>query len=250
VTDFAISPDGRTVVYRANASGAPQFDLFSVPIQGHRAVRRSTGEAGGGVARLTQVANNRQVATDFRFSFDGKQVLYRANVTRANTFDVFRVAVGGRSAPVRVSTVPADRTTTSFALGPDQSRVVYIANSLLPGTFELFSVALGGGPAVRLDPKIALLGGSGDVSSFRIDVHSRRVVYLADRDVDELRELFAVPIDGSAPAERLNRPLPANGDVESDYALLPGGRVLYRADQEKNDVLELFVSLERPVLPR
>jgi len=250
VTDFAISPDGRTVVYRANVSGAPQYDLFSVPVQGHRALRRSGGEAGAGVVRLTQVASRREVAPGFSFCADGNQVLYRANVTRGTTFDVFRVAVDGSSAPVRLSDVGADHTTTSFASSPDQSRVVYIANAVLPGAFELFSVPFGGGPSVRLDPPIPLPSVFREVSSFRIDAHSRRVVYLADRDVDEVRELFAVPIDGSAPAERLNGRLPTGGDVESGYALLPGGRVLYRADQEKNDLLELFVSLERPVLPR
>jgi hypothetical protein len=88
------------------------------------------------------------------------------------------------------------------------------------------------------------------VSSYRIDPRSRRVFYLADRNADNVLELFDAPLDASAPAERLNSSLPWGGGVEADFVPLPGGRTLYRADQGTNDVLELLVSLERPVLPR
>jgi hypothetical protein len=48
------------------------------------------------------------------------------------------------------------------------------------------------------------------------------VVYVADRDVDEVYELFSVPIDGSASPIRLNGPLGANEDVGATW-ISPGG---------------------------
>lgn len=93
------------------------------------------------------------------------------------------------------------------------------------------------------------------MSSFRIDPDTMRVVYLADRNADQVFELFAVPLDASASPRRLNRGLPAGGDVQSDFISIPGGRVLFRADLDGNDVFELFLSFlgslrdGRPQLP-
>jgi Tol biopolymer transport system component len=251
VLDFAISPDGRAVVYRANAPGQDQLDLFRVPIEGlDPPARRTSGEIRkGSRIRLSQLPDAYQTESDYAFTADGTQVLFRINSPGApQRFDLFRVPADGSSAPVRLSDeLPSRRqTVSSFALSPDQSRVVYLSDAVAWQRFELFSVPLAGGPVVRLDS----LPSFADVSSYRIDPLSRRVVYLADRIADEALELFEVPLDGSAPAERLNMPLPANGDVESDFVPLLGGRTLYRADQTTNDVLEVFVSQEWRILPR
>ncbi len=88
------------------------------------------------------------------------------------------------------------------------------------------------------------------VTSFALSPDQTRVVYLADAVTNGVLELFAVPLDGSEPAKRLNGPLPVGGNVASDFFLLPGGRTLYRADQETNDVLELFVALAHKILPK
>jgi len=250
VFDFAISPDGRAVAYRANALGLSQFDLFLVPIGSSRPrLRGANGETrSGAVIRLSQLPGARRVETDYRFSADGTELLFRVNNPNLTArYDVYRVPADGSSVPVQLSApLTSNRTVTTFALSPDESRVVYVADAVTNDVFELFSVPLAGGPVLRLDPLPAFA----DVSSFRIDAHSERVVTHVDRNADGVLELFGVPIDGSAPVERLNGPLPANADVESDYVLLPLGRTLYRADQETNDILELFVSLGHKIFPK
>jgi hypothetical protein len=72
-------------------------------------------------------------------------------------------------------------------------------------------------------------------------------VYTADQDVDEVYELYSVPIDASASPVKLNGPLVAGGDVllESTSTLRvqitpDGTRVLYVADQDTDEVLELY----------
>jgi len=216
-----------------------------VPIEGRRFLRRADGEIHTGVVRLTQLPSGS--VKEFLVSADGSQVLYLANPGPATTSELFRGPADGSSPPVRLSNpLGLNRTVTSFALSPDQSRVVYLADELANDVFEIFSVPFAGGPVLRLDP----LPSFADVSSFRIDVRSERVVFLANRNSAGDLELFTVPLDGSAAAKRLSDPPTAGGDVQSDYLPLRGGRTLYRADQGTNDVLELFVSLERPVLPR
>lgn len=248
VLDFVTSPDGRAVLYRTNALGQNQLDLFLVPIEGLQpAVMSEDGVSRKGKRlRLSQFSPGRQVGPDYAFGADGTQVLFRANRPASTArFDLYGVPADGSSLPLQLSDPQAgDRTVGSFALDPDESRAVYVSDAVTDEVFELFSVPLAGGPAARLAPLPAFA----DVSSFRIAPRAR-VVYMADRNADGVLELFAVPIDGSAPAERLNATLPAGGDVESDYVPL-AGRTLYRADQGTNDVVELFVSREMHVLPR
>ncbi len=244
VTHFAISPDGERVVYRADQVNNGQFDLFSVPVQGKRPpLRHLDGTVRRDLVRLTMLPAGRRVEPDFLVSADGAQVIYRANPAEATSVELFRVPIHGGAGPVQLSALlAAGGDVISFALSPDQSRVVYLADQRADQVFELFSVPLvgsGGGPVLALDTLPAFA----DVTSFRIDPDSQRVVYLADRDVDDVLELFAVPLDGSAPPRRVNPPLPAGGGIQAGFVLIPGDRVLYRADQESNDVFELFLGL-------
>jgi hypothetical protein len=74
------------------------------------------------------------------------------------------------------------------------------------------------------------------------------VVYRADQDVDEVYELYSVPVTGPQGAsERLSGPMPADGDVDfaPSYHFSPNSRwVTYVADQETEGVSELFISGE------
>ena len=100
--------------------------------------------------------------------------------------------------------------------------------------------SLAGGSAVVLDP----LPSFADVSEYRIDPESLHVVYRADRLVNSRDELFAVPLDASAPPVRLSRPFDVTGAVQDDFRLAPGGRTFYRADHDQVNAFELYVDLE------
>jgi len=249
VLDFAISPDATTVVYRANPRGSTQYDLYSVPIDGPLPAHGTlTGQRRHGPVRLlTRFPSARAAEPDYAFDASGTEVLLRARTLNNFKYELFRVPVDASSVPLRLSAaLTSSQSVDAFALSADQDRVVYRADAVLDDVFELFSVPFAGGAATRLDPLPAFA----DVSAFQIDVAAGRVVYRADRDVDGRIELYEVPLDGSAGARRLNGTLPAGGNVEPDVTVLPAGRTLYRADQRENDVFGLFVTLDRPVLPR
>jgi Tol biopolymer transport system component len=68
-----------------------------------------------------------------------------------------------------------------------------------------------------------------------------RVVYRADQQTNDVLELYSAPIDGSAPAVKLNGALAAGGDVQAEFRISADGtRVLYRADQTTTGITELF----------
>lgn len=238
VADFALTPDGKRVVYRADQVSDNRLDLFSVPIEGSQpphgqpdGVRRSR------VTILSAVPSGRAVEQGWSISPDGAQVVFRANADAAGELELYRVPVDGSVAPVQLSAVlVANGDVLSFAIAPDQSRVVYRADQRVDEVIELFSAPFLGGTVVEL----ALLPNFADVSAFQIASDSSDVVFLADRDTNAVSELYRVPLDGSGPAVKVNASLPVGGAVQPDFVALDDG-TLYRADQEENDVYELFL---------
>jgi Tol biopolymer transport system component len=130
---------------------------------------------------------------------------------------------------------------------------VYVADQDADEVVELYSVPIIGGASVKLNPPLA--GSKGDVrgaapempNPFRISPDSRRVVYVADQDTDNVYELYSVPIAGGRSA-KLN-PVLAGGRGEIRGAdnmvanpflvTADSRRVLYLADQETVGVMEL-----------
>jgi len=240
VADFRLAPAGTYVVFRADAAADERFELYSVllldlPRSGafHSrplAVRR----------RLTSLAGTQCVQPDYEISSSGRVVVYRADVQAPGSFGLFAVPIDGSTAPVPIG-LAAGESVVSFHVSSDSTRVVYLAERA-DHLLELRSVPITGGSAVTLD----LLPDFAALDAFQIAPDSRHVVYRADRASDDVMELFGVPLDGSAPPQRLNAGLPPGGSVEPDFVALPGGRALYRADQEEDEVFELFLGALRP----
>ncbi|KPL07519.1 hypothetical protein AMJ85_09360 [candidate division BRC1 bacterium SM23_51] len=79
----------------------------------------------------------------------------------------------------------------------------------------------------------------GNVFSYRISDDSRWVVYAADQETDEARDIFSVPIDGGVPV-RLNAALPA-GVAVLQYGISPDSkRVVYAATQNSLTVTDMY----------
>jgi hypothetical protein len=81
----------------------------------------------------------------------------------------------------------------------------------------------------------------GDVTSFGVSPDGANVIYLADRDVNDVIELFRVPISGGA-ATQLNPNFlgPPVRDVLSFQISPDSSRVIYMADQDADELVELF----------
>jgi hypothetical protein len=147
----------------------------------------------------------------------------------------------------------------AFELVPAAGLVVFVADPSAPGVFELFRAPLAGGaPAVRLG---AAPPPGGDVDAgFRVTAGGERVVYVADHAVDDVFELWSIPLDplsGNVPVRLSANPVAGGGVARAaprladDGTFEPrpqfelgadGARVVYRADQELDEVFELFAA--------
>ena len=212
---FVISPDSKRVVFRVDLLSGDD-PLYTVPI-------------GGGTARQLDVA-----ASDVVVTPDSSRVVYRS-VGPSSTLLLRSVPIGGGT-PIEYGTNTLDHLVT-----PDSKQVVFQSDQNTAGVYELFAAPLSGGAATNLSGPMVE---GGDVSygpnrGFTVTSDGSRAVYRADRRVDEVYELFSVPITGGT-STVLNGSLVAGGDVD-DFTLSPDGtRVIYRANQDIFDFHELF----------
>ena len=78
-----------------------------------------------------------------------------------------------------------------------------------------------------------------DRVDYQISSDSRTVAFMADKETDDVNELYAVPITGTTPI-KLNPALVAGGDVRA-FQFTPDGQfVIYTADQEVSNRVELY----------
>lgn len=225
--DFAFSPDGARVVYRAAGETPGKVELHSVPAAGGSAPVRLNGTlpAAGDVM-------------GFVFSPDGSRVVYLADQQVDERFELYSVPVtGGTPVPLNGPLVAGgDIPRGDFAVAPDGARVVYRADQAEDERFELYSVPLTGGAAVKLNGALDV---GGDILDFAFTPDGSRVVYRGDQQTDGAFELYAVPVAGGA-AVRVSDPLVPGGRVFSGYSISPdGSHVAYLADREFASRVEL-----------
>jgi Tol biopolymer transport system component len=230
-----VSPLEDLVVFADLQSGL--YGLHTVPVDGSTLPVALTAPLGS--------------IYDVEFTPAGDRIVFSGQFATANPPELWSVpATGG--APVRLTPpLAGNRAVTAFVLTPDGARIVYCADQDVNDVFELYSVPIAGGASVKLSGTMTS-GGDVDVdfSSYPFQLQAAispdgtRVIYRADQAIDEVFELFSAPIDGSAPAVRLNAPLSGfKSVVRSEFLFtLDGARVVYVADQEASFRPELYLA--------
>ncbi len=114
------------------------------------------------------------------------------------------------------------------------SRVVYLSTY---SGYRLRNIPIDGG--ARTD--IASVPSGRFIEGVLFTPDLARVVFRADKDIAGVFELYGAPVDGSAPAVKLNTPLPSGRDVFRAFALsADGARAVYAANQDSAGALQLF----------
>jgi len=237
VLDFAISADDLHVVYRADRGTDGVNELYRVAITGGASRRLSAPPvAGGGVAAGYVIAP------------DSARVVYLADQTIDQVVELFSTPILGGLAPVKLNGAldpgRPDGDVETYRLTPDGSAVVYTAAGETPDVFELYRAPVGGGAVVKLSGPFVAGGNMLSETSWELSADGAFVVYLATQEDPDVPELFSVPTDGSAPAHKLNGPVPVSGGqagVRAFELTADGQRVVYRS-QHNHSVAELFVT--------
>lgn len=229
IRDIAAAPDFTRAFYIADSLVAGRDELWSVPTAGGTPVKLNGALAAGGDVQQFQV------------SPDGASVLYLADQQVDERPELFVVPAGGGVATKLSGALPAGHGVAGAAFSPDGGRVIYIEQDLVTGELvELWSVAPSGGARAGLFGAM-VTGGQPVFLAF----DSAHVVFVADKQVDEVFELYSTPIGGGT-IVKLNPPLPTGGDVVTSPPAGPritpdGARVVYAADQGANGIDNVYV---------
>lgn len=228
VTDFRISSDSNTVVYRADQNTAGLFELFSVPISGGTIEELTTGLVSG-----------RELSNDFAISPDNARVVYIADQTTLGRPELYSVAIsGGVATRLSPNLTFGQEVSEGFLISGDSNHVVFRAGNPNTEVFQIFSTPIDSGNTLRLNPNLVSNGSVQE--GFKITPDSRRVVYTADQNRENQIEIFSVNMNGGA-NRRLNRSLPTLGDVSTIFKITPNSElVVYLADAIRDGVVDLF----------
>lgn len=249
--DYAVSPDGKMLVYRAFNSSNDEVDLYSV------------STTGGVVRNLTTltVAQNGNVM-DFKISPDSSKVVYIADTSRGNALRMVGINGGMERRLSAVQAIGLLADITDYKISSDSSRVVYRTNQGIPDHYLLFRAFLAE-PYSRTRVGIPLSNSQSIESDFEFVPFENRVIYRGDVIESGVVELFASQTDSSGNALRLNIPLVSGGNVEDGefsnqfkigkkFSISPDGSfVVYHADARIDDVFEVFsTSLDSSLIKR
>jgi len=170
----AISPDGTTLLFTSNRSGA--LDIWSVPVAG--------GE-------ITQFAASPTPDTWPEYSPDGRWVAFYSN--RRGTFDLW-VAPAAGGEPRRLTDWPSAEVEPRWS--PDGSTIAFVSNRDVARS-EVWTIPAEGGTATRVTH-----GNFGaDIPRWSPD---GRTIYFVGAAPDGSNQLFAVPAAGGT-ARALSR---------------------------------------------
>ena len=230
-----ITSDGTIAIAYASAAAGEPAQLMALPLDG--SPRRT----------LAPPAPSGRRGSRFQLSSDDRHVVYHIAHDRKGERQLYSARLDGGGAVRLNRSLPENGDVRDFAITPDGIHVVYRADQRRDNVFELWAVPTGGGSSVRLNRPLPT---GGDVTSvlpgvvllrqsFAISPDSSTVVYRADERTNNVRELFAVGIDGRGRV-RLTKNLPRGGDVNGFQISPDGSTVVFRADQRTNNIKELF----------
>jgi len=240
VVTRALTADGARVAFVQDNEHARR-ELYAAPVDGSAPTVRLDAPA----QPLCDVEPR------FVLTPDGRSALYVADQELDETFELYRVALDGRSAPVRLHPPLREGRSVkaTFQLTPDGTRVLFASDLGVAERFDLYVAPLDGSSAPRKLSQKA--NGGGDVREIALTPDGTSALYLADQAVDGQFDLWRVPLDGSAPPLRLNDVLDPDGDV-SEFAVDPTGTwALYLADALGDEERGLYaVPLDGSAPPR
>jgi len=231
-SSFSISPDGKFVVYIADARINGLNELYSTNLSFPQIFRKLNRDTFGSVQR-------------FAISPDSRRVVYRSNERIAVGVDdeLFSVPINGSGAQrIRISgDLEPGSDVSLFSISPNSEKVAYLAGPS-NGRAELFSTLISDQLVTSLTPN---LGADKFILDIDFNNAGSRVVYLADGAGPAA--IFSVGVNGGG-TEPLMPPLVSGQSLGQSLVNRNLDRVFYLSDQRNRDVIELFsTDLEGPL---
>ena len=211
VQDYLFAPDGSRILYRSDHAGLSGFyELWSVPTTGGTSTRINDSPVLGG-----------EVLSGHRLSPDGSMVVFRADVTQNEVFNLYAAPLDGSTSPTRwTNAAVSGSVEDQWVFTAAADRVVYRGKAQ-GSAANLYSSPTDGSHLVtKLN---GTLVSGGEVQSGFLVGAADLVAYRADQDQNNRFELYSVPVDGVGGPTKLHPTLGANEDVQNQFRLSVDG---------------------------
>lgn len=226
VTDkYDFSFDGSNAVYIADQDTDEMTELYSVVL----GVPGST--------KLNLFLNPTDDILDFKASPATKKVVYRST---PGAFDQLRTVDmdGNNNVQINPALVPGGSVKNLYDFISDGSQVIYVADQDTLGQDEIYIIPTSGGVIfANLNPPLI-----GDVSDFQFVQAKNAVVFRADQNTLNLKELFGAPLNDFSEDKvtKINPPLAADRSISSFKVSSNGEFLVYRSNQDNVSQIELY----------
>ncbi len=231
VGPYALSPDRTHVAYVADQDSAGVEELYIVDLAkpGMSTKLNAPLVADGDVREL-------------QFSPDGSQIAYRADqeVDAQRELYLVNVTNPGISRKINGPLPNNGDVAEGFLFSPDGTQVLYAADRDVDNSFELFLVELSAlGVATKVNSPF--VAGGNLALGYKFSPDGKTIGYMADQEVNDRRELFAVAVNALGISTKLNGPLIPGGDLCRFEFSPDSTHVAYCADQDTFAKLELYL---------
>ncbi|MGH8167957.1 MAG: TolB family protein, partial [Woeseiaceae bacterium] len=231
-SDFGFSPDGTAVGYIADQDTNGVNELYLVEVA-----------SPGASQKLNDALVVNGNVEHFAFTPDGAQVVYAADQDTDDVLELYLVDVATPEVSIKLSDafVAGGNVSAKFAFDAGGARVIYRADQDTDEVPELYVVDTAM-PGASMKVNETLVAG-GEVSfNFAFTPDGTRIVYEAEQDADNVRDLYLVDAATPGASSKLSAPLVAGG-MTASFAFTPDGtEVVYFADQDTDDVFEIYLA--------
>ena len=235
-TDFQWAPDSQYIAYRIKSGLVTPYELYTVRSDGAENTKVNGAlVAGGDVWRML-------------WSPDSSRIAYLADQDVDGRDEIYSVQPDGTSlVKLNGAQNHSGYVYYDFKWSYDGTRLAYEADEDTDETYELYTVNADGTGHIKVSGSM-VAGGSLYHSTtmispaFKWSPDSSRLLYRADKEVDNQWELYVTPGSGGA-ISKINSVLVAGGYVRNDYDWTSDGmHVIYLADQDTANSVELYFS--------
>jgi Tol biopolymer transport system component len=171
------------------------------------------------------------------------RIAFLADIDTDEVTEVYVTRADGGLVPVKVSgSTITDGDAVNIRWSPDGTRLAFRADREIDDVLELY-IAVPDGSEEPVNVSGALVAGGNVSHDYRWSPDGTRIAFYADKETDEVFELYVAPADGGTAPVNVSGDLVDGGDVlEGLWSWSPDStRLAFLADKETDDVTETYV---------
>jgi hypothetical protein len=203
VSDFAVTPDGLSVVFRADQDIDQVDELYRTII-----AQAPTN------TKLNPSLSFGKKVTSFGVIPDSSGVVYVADQTTVDVFELFRTVFSGGNSQLNPPFFGFE-DVVDLVLLPNSTGVVYKADQNTDGVNEIYRAVFGFPGSTRLNPALSI---GQNIATYTVSPDSASAIYRANQDNVAVIELYRAMFSSPGVSAKLNTPLAAGKNV-TDFAV-------------------------------